>query len=157
MDNCLRIEKRHLLLLEVLIAFTLIVLTIIPLIYPHTAILIIQEKMIHKMELDHHVNKIHAEMVEKLYKNEINWSDIMNDREVKIIDIPENLPFEGTYQFSEKIRKPKLKDGEEAPKTLYLMNLDYKFISRLDKKEMMTFHYDLFIEKDLAVEKNVQK
>ena len=147
----IRREKRHMLLLEVLIAFTLIVVTIIPLIYPHTAILISQKKFIHKIELDHYVNQIHAKMIEDLYTNDINWSDIVSDREVKI-DTPKKLPFEGTYKFTLNRRKP----PEESEKNIYLINLDYKFISKLDKDEVL-FHYDLFIVRDLTPEGNVQE
>lgn len=81
------LRKRHFLLLEVMIAFALIVMCILPLIYPHTFILTSQRKFIHKVDLDHQVNRIYADIVERLYRNGIPWNDIISGTEFEVNDL----------------------------------------------------------------------
>ena len=75
--SCYReVKKRYVSLLEVLIAFALIVLCVLPLIYPHVAMFKSQKAFIRKVELDHVVNLLYAKILEKLYMNSIPWQEL---------------------------------------------------------------------------------
>ena len=159
----MKIRKHHFLLLEVIIAFILIVLCIIPLISPHTFILIEQKKFIHEIELDHVVNLTYADIVERLYRNDISWNAILNEEEFEIddallqrINYEKTLPYEGKYRFKEILHKP----GEESLRTLYLMALNMTFTpTETEHKggasKALNYHYELFIIRDLGVEEQV--
>lgn len=154
--NNRKVNKRHVLLLEVLIAFALIVMCIIPLLYPHTFILKEQKQFIHRIELDHVVNLLLADITERLYLNEIPWNDIANktvfqieETELRRINYSRSLPFKGSYQFGETIHKPK----GEAAYSLYLLTLDITFTPEppsKHKKEEYVYHYDIFLVRDLG-------
>jgi hypothetical protein len=157
----LKVNKRHFLLLEVLIAFILIVVCMLPLITPHTFILTEQKKFMQQLEVDHLVNLVYADIVERLYRNEIPWNSIINGSVFEIDDFilqriryDKKLPYKGTYQFGEIIHKP----TDESPKKLYVLKLDMNFIP--EGKPMagheteipgtLKYHYELFAVRDLG-------
>lgn len=160
----LKHRKQHFLLLEVLIAIFLIVLCMIPLIYPHTYILVSQKRFVHQVELDHAVNLIYADIIEKLYTNDISWNAIISKTEFEVDDsflesanIEGKLPFKGTYRFGETIHKPK-KDPPDKPYWLYLLTLDLTFTPEykveLDedgKIPTFKYHYDIVVVRDLSL------
>jgi hypothetical protein len=65
------------LLLEVLIAFSLVVLCALPLVAPHIELLRGQRQIIRWIELDHTVNLLYADILEKLYYNTLPWEEIL--------------------------------------------------------------------------------
>ncbi len=151
----------HFLLLEVLISFALVVLAVLPLIYPHFYIYQEQRAFIHKINLDMAVNLIYVNLVEKLHKNEIPWMDIQNDR---VMHIDENLlkqagyekpfPYEGTYQFH------LLKTKKNPQYALNRVELTLRFLPKTAKKNNdnkaspnspLTYKYELFIAQLKAV------
>src|ERR1700722_13895 len=69
-------DKRPFLMLEVLIAFALITLCATPLIYPHVSMIKAQKEFINKMKINHSVNLIYVNILEKLHRNEIPLQDI---------------------------------------------------------------------------------
>lgn len=124
------------LLLEVLIAFAIVALAILPLISSHVAIFKMQRNFIHSLELDHFVNRKYAEIIEKLYLSEISWSVIEGGERVP-------LSHKGYYQFKEILHKPK----EKGPYTLYLMELNFVFPRK--NKENITYSYQIFLIRDV--------
>src|SRR5690349_12587266 len=105
--------KRPVVLLEVLIAFALVVLCALPLIYPHVFILKSEKAFVASIELDHAVNLLFANCLEKLYQNQIAWHQIESGKETTIESslLEESgfngyLPFNGTYKFVEEKHKP---------------------------------------------------
>jgi len=136
-----RIVRLPIVLLEVLIAFALIALCILPLIYPHVFILRSENKFISSVELDHFVNLLYADTLQKLYQNDIPWQDI--ERGVEMPIDPQlvqekgfkNFPYTGSYKFS-KVRK---KTNQDTGKGAYLMALTYTFTTKPG----------FFLEKDL--------
>jgi hypothetical protein len=149
--NFLKAGKRHILLLEVLIAFTLLVLCILPLFYPLLYILRLQSNFVSKIQLDHEVNLQYVDIVNRLYTNEINWSELSDGRahEINLKDIP----YKGFYAFSETIHKPR----EDQPYMVYLKALDFTFFPSIPpkneedrKKETLKYHYDICVIKDLG-------
>lgn len=142
-------------LLEVLIAFALIVLCALPLIYPHVFILRSEKKFVSSVELDHYVNLLFVDTLEKLYLNEISWAVIEGGKPQIIEDIGNHLmsdgnplPFDGTYQFVEE-RKKVSKEGEHSA---HIFKLTYSFVPKkgvfLEKApEKYTYVYRIVIER----------
>jgi hypothetical protein len=127
------LQRRPVLLLEVLIAFALIALCALPLIYPHVFMLRSEKKYVAAVELDHYVNLLFVNTLQRLYQNEVPWSEIEGGKPVPIGEVAvqsvgygENLPFEGTYQFEQKDKKIS-QDGTHAA---YVFNLIYRFKSK---------------------------
>lgn len=136
-----RVSKRPFLLLEVMIAFALVVLTILPLIYPHTYILRTQKEFIKEIDLDLWVNNHYANLIEQLYKNQIPWDVISGQRTLSLN--PENLPFSGTLQFTQLKSKP----DEITTYGVYLFEITYSFSNKL------TYTYHLMLIRDVNAEK----
>lgn len=154
-------RRRPIVLLEVLIAFALVAICALPLIYPHVFILRSEKKFIATVELDHLVNLLFAELLQKLYQNEIAWPDLENGKDLPIdshllesIGYRESLPFVGTYKFITIRQKPR----KAADKTVYLFRLELTFIPKpglfLEKKlkgddTKIIYNYQIAVERNL--------
>lgn len=141
MKPVFRSSSRPIVLLEVLIAFALIALCILPLIYPHVFILRSERKFIATVELDHVVNLLYADRLQKLYQNEISWQEIEGGNPIAITPsmiesagYAGDLPFTGTYRFVKILQKPK----EPKDRSAYLFSLEFTFKAKpgqfLEKK-----------------------
>jgi hypothetical protein len=124
-------NKRYSILLEVMIAFALVVLCALPLLYSHTYILREQQAFLQKIKLDHIVNLLYAQFYERLQTNEIPWESIVDGTPrpidpltIKQLNNNQPLPFQGQYQLKIEKRKPK---GKEEPFTLNLLKLTFTF------------------------------
>lgn len=148
------IRKSHMILLEILIALALVAFCALPLVYPQVYILKSERKFIDTVELDHFVNLLFANRLQKLYLNEIPWSTIESGRPQHIdenilneMEYKEGLPFDGTYQFSIIKRKPR----EPAERTLFLVKLLFAFTPKkskeVDKEAKYVYEYEIFIER----------
>jgi len=144
-------KKRHFLILEVLIAFGLVVLCVLPLIYPHLYITQEQRKFIDKIDLDIAVNQFYAEIMQRLYKNEILWSDIDQNTVFPIdqdflsrLGYTAPFPFKGTYQLTVIRRKQNPQYG------LYRLGLTMAFTSASQLKigsevnKQSIYEYEIF-------------
>lgn len=157
------IKKRYQMLLEVLIAFALIVMCVLPLISTHVSMLKMQNQFIRKIELDHVVNLLYAKVLEKLYLNSYSFGDLTVNQTVFDVDASflseigydKPLQFKGSFNFFET--KPKYKPKKAAPYTLYLFKLTFHFLpvefvnAPAEKKaaQMITYTYDVFLVRDL--------
>jgi hypothetical protein len=152
-------RKRHVILLEVLIAFALVVLCVLPMIYPQVYIFKSEKGFIEAVELDHVVNLLYADRLQKMYLNEVGWSEIEEEKPVPISDemlreigYKGDFPYKGQYQFSISRRKPPPPEDR-----LYLVQLNFVFSlkkplsSKSDgektKPEELTYSYLIFIER----------
>lgn len=146
----------HFLLLEVLIAFALVVLAVLPLIYPHFYIYQQQRAFIQKIDLDLAVNLIYAQLLEKLYRNEISWLEIeqqtdhsINDQILEQAGFTGLFPFVGTYQFEV------LKTKKNAQFSLHQVKLTLRFApkgekaSAGNKKPPLIYTYIIFVAQQL--------
>ncbi len=147
-----KLNKRYQLLLEVLIAFALVVLCILPLIAPHVYIYQSQKRFVDKIELDHTVNLLYGQITELLYRNEIHLSDIENKKDFDVdqhllekIGYSKNFPFKGSYTFLEVKKKP-LKVSSYH---LYLYELTFTFEPNHSGSEKLTYNYKIFLAKIL--------
>jgi hypothetical protein len=146
--------QRHVVLLEVLIAFILIVLCILPLIYPHVAIYRAEKQFIDTVKLDHDVNLLYGHILQKLHQNTIPFSDLENQVQRPVDNklweeagIKEMPPFEGIYKFTIRNKKPL----QPAPK-MYLFYLDFTFVRKgaKENEDPLKYHYEIFVERKLS-------
>jgi len=155
-----RKRKKTFTLLEVLISFVLVSFCMLPLIYPHVAILKEQHKFLRKIQLDHAVNLYSGHLIEKLHKSEIPWymieeGKVMNvDEELLQQLSPEIAAFKGVYSF--EILKSKPKKAESGSPKAYLLKLrlyflagkdEHSFAEYSDKKNPYQYDVDLFVRR----------
>lgn len=141
-----RVHKRHAILLEVLIAFALVALCALPLVYSHAYILRAEQEFIQKIKLDHVVNLLYADFYERLQTNEFPWDAFINKHPLPIDPVllkqlngDQAFPYEGMYYFEIMKHKPK---GKDEPFTLNLLKLHFSFIS---KSVLKTYEYEYLI------------
>lgn len=152
-----RKTQRHFLLMEVVIAFTLVILCIIPLIAPHTFILKEQRKFIYQIDLDHFVNIFYAEFVEKMYRGQVDWNTLVSGAKNQIehpllekIPNPEGGKYAASYWFEEIRKKP----PKKAPRMFYVFRLhlliepEGSIEPSEDNKNALRYYYDLFVVKE---------
>lgn len=140
-------KTRPFLLLEVIIAFTLVIMCIIPLIAPHVFIAGQQRKFIRQIELDHFINLFYAEMLEKLYRGQVDWNTItggaknpIEDPRLDAIFDQAGGKYKGSYWFENPYRKP----PGPAARFFYLFRLHLLFESQ-DIGKNVSCDYDIFI------------
>lgn len=155
----LKVRRRFFTLLEVLIAFAIVVLCALPLIYPHSVMLREQHQFVRELELDHAVNLLYGNIAEKLYLNKINWPDLNNntfeisEAMLKEAHYDKPLGFKGSFAFIEEKHKPK-KIGNY---NIFKFNLVFTFIpneylksdDKIKEKNKRVFKYIVFIVRDL--------
>lgn len=151
----LKIKHRSILLLEVLIAFAIIVMCIFPLIYPHVALVKAQKEFIQKIEIDHAVTLLFGQIYQDLHTNQIAWKDIeakkrfeLSEQDFKKFNAGKALPFKGYYYFEPLIYKPKNQPKEET--SAHLMNLIIKLypqssIRSRKAQKALEYKYKVFI------------
>lgn len=162
-------KRRPILLLEVLIAFAIIVLCIFPLIYPHAAMAKAQREFIKKIELDHVVTLLFAQIYQDLLMNKIEWNEIENKKKFEILpqDLQKlnqgrSLPYKGYYRLESIKHKPK--SPQET--TAYIYELTLKFTPQFkikkfklggSSKDHLEYKYQIFILHDLNKEPNKEE
>jgi len=136
-------------MLEVLISFALITLCAVPLIYPHISMIKSQNQFINKMKINHSVNLIYVNILEKMHKNEILLNDV---EEKKIFNVePEDLKdivgYKATYQFITEKHKRRNSSGQ----TVCLTTLQLQFIPKVTGKTLI-YDYEVFFisKKDVS-------
>ena len=131
------IRKQPFLLLEVMIAFSLIVLCIFPLISPHIELYKAKKLFLNRLEQDHVVNVLYVDLLEKLYRNEIPWETLQDKKKIPF----EKLGYQGTYQFEEIKHKP----PEETGFTVVLIRLNITIAGNVHE-------YEIFVGKHKYIE-----
>jgi len=146
-------SRRYMMLLEVMIAFALVALCILPLIYPHVAIYRAQRQFERKVQLDHAVNLLYGEVVQRLYLNRIPWDQLLHASfpvdEAMLTNAgvdPTQYSYVGNYRFTEELHKPK----KPAPYSVWLLNLTFRFVPKeKTSAEPLEYEYEVFIVRDL--------
>lgn len=158
-DGIKAVNRRHALLLEVLIAFVLVVMCVLPMIYPQVYILRSEKRFIDAVELDHTVNLVYANRLQKMYLNEIGWSDIEGEKSAPVSEeilreagFTGEFPYDGEYKFLIVKRKPPSPEDR-----LYLINLIFTFTPKnisisqskdiQTKPEQLEYSYSIFVER----------
>jgi hypothetical protein len=157
--------KRPALLLEILIALALATLCILPLMAPHASLIKAQRQFLQKVELDHSVNLIYAEILKQLYMNKPEWQNLaqntfeIDDDLIKNAGVISNSPFKGHYHFTALKHRPK-KESDfsthlyQLTFEFWLKNQSYEEASK--KKEVMEYIYKIFIVRDLREDNKVK-
>ncbi|MCB1111239.1 MAG: hypothetical protein H7A37_06670 [Chlamydiales bacterium] len=141
-----RLNKRPLTIMEVLIAFALVVLCVFPLIAPHVLMLRAEYRFIDQVRLDHYVNDHYVSLLEQLHRNVIPWSSIEEGAE-QPLEAPEIKPYRGSYRLSIAEKKPK----ESAPTSAYLVELHYRF-TKDEAKKPVEYNYLIYLVRRIAQE-----
>lgn len=152
----MKINKRPFLLLEVLIAIALVSLCILPLLSPYVAIFKDQRHFADKIELDHAINLLYGDIIEKLHRNSIPWEAIEGSQSFSVdsealkelTGYP--VPWRGSYFFDFKESKFKPKPAE--PFTVYLLTLVFSFqplIAPEKETEPLKYSYQVFVARQL--------
>ncbi len=151
-------HKRHFIMLEVLIAAVMVAFCVLPMIYPHVVMYKAESEFVRKMEVDHAVNLLYGNILEKLYLNKISWSDIQQNtfevtdemwQEVHLTP----LPFTVTYKFTEVKHKPKTIGNYN----LFEFLLTFRFVplrlkeadEEKQEEQAQIYEYTVFIVRDL--------
>lgn len=146
-------QRRPFLLLEVLIAFAIVAMAMLPLIAPHFYIFQEQSRFVDKIHLDLAVNRFYGTIVELLQRNEISWADIEQKRVIPIDEsflrmagYKDPLPYTGSFQFLEVKHKKNDKYG------LYQVELIMAFEPKRPAKSKvaadehrLVYEYTLFV------------
>jgi hypothetical protein len=146
------IHKRPFLLLEVLIAFALVSLSMIPLMRPHIVILQEEKAFLKELELDKRVNQFYVDMLESLYNNRIPWEEITQGTEgVFTEEALRSLPYKGKWKLEAVKNKPK-KVEVQYPESYHLIELNLSFTPVHGKdreKNTKDFSFTIFITREL--------
>jgi hypothetical protein len=144
--------RRYIALLEVLIAFAITALCILPLVYSQIIVVKSERKFLDIVELDHAANQIYAEILQKLYEKKIPLSEIENGKETEIDQalleasgVAGHFPFIGSYRFVLILQKP----PEPQDKILSLYSLIFTFTEKSQTKKNekpIKYDYRVFIE-----------
>lgn len=146
-----RLKRRHITLLEVLIALFIISMCAVPLLAPHFRMFIHQRRFVDKIELDRAVSLFYGQIVEKLHQNQISWRELtggqvflLSKEQIKEL-IGKSLPFEGSYRFT----VDKYKEAEKGGFSVYLIKLVMTFISESTKEKPLVYSYNILVARQL--------
>ncbi len=140
------VKKRHILLLEILIALAILTMCILPLLSPHATILNQQQRFLKKTTLDHVVSLLYVDVLEQLQKNIIPWQSIQEHAQIAIdgemlkrVGFDRPFPFNGTFRFDEKPHEksgePSIKGDKNTGWYVYKLVVTFVFTPTDSKKE----------------------
>lgn len=137
-------------MLEVLIAFALIALCAIPLIYPHVSMVKVQKESINKMKVNHAAKLILVNVLEKMHKGTISLNDIQEEKifEVTADELKEITGYNATYQFITAVHKERDATGFTVHKADLLLN----FISKTNPTKKLIFEQKIFFGSRIPID-----
>lgn len=141
-------NRQHMLLLEVLIAFSLLLLCLIPLIQPHLVMIQSEHEFIHEVQLDRLVNELYADLLVKdFYNQRISWDAIASKREIPLAsEAVQDLGFQGSYTITHLAPSGGALN-ENQP--FHLLNIQYKFSPKIAKKtKVLEYNFQLFVQRE---------
>lgn len=146
----MQLNKRHILLLEVLIAFSIVVMCIFPMLQPFLFMLTEERRFMREVELDRLVGNIYADLlVNGFYRGGVEWRMIDSKQDYPIENpMLTELGFIGSYSF--KIEKKKGESPKEVFK-LFLLKISYEF-KPITGGEPLKYAYKLFVQREKEVE-----
>lgn len=166
----MRKRKRPYLLLEVLIAFSILLICLVPLIKSPMRLLKLQISSAEKSELSRLELLSFAEVKKALYKNEIPWEVLSQKKEKPLVPYPEldnkevlvyGMPSRDRTEkqeprkFHRRVYFWKLNEGiGKEEEELLLVNVRFMFEPLKGTKTRHTFDHQVFVKK---ATKNAQK
>ncbi|MCB1114395.1 MAG: hypothetical protein KDK62_06535 [Chlamydiia bacterium] len=115
MKRFYRLRKRYLTLLEVMIAFLLILIAAVPLLAPYPYIFKQQQSFIEELEMDRLSNVFYVDFVGRVLRKEIDI-ELIKEEETVPIDEKLPIPYRAVYKVTSsdvKVAFIPLKGGEE--------------------------------------------
>ncbi len=136
---------RHFLLLEVMIAFALVALCVIPMLRPHLYMLTQEQDFLREVELDRVVGVLYCELlVEGFYRSTIPWRSIEEEETVVIDDDRVRaLGYKGFYTFAIEKEKGKISEGVYS---LFLISITYT-LTPSGGGAPLVYTYELFVQR----------
>lgn len=143
------LKNRPFLLLEVLIALTLVALCLLPLVSPHIMIIKEERNFISVLEADRMANLIFANIVQEMYDHRIPWELLQSstDKEVTAdmlqgINLPQGWPWRPFWRI-----RPLRSKGEKEKVAYFLYRIEVIFEPLTNDVQPLRFPYSLFVAK----------
>ena len=131
------IRRRPFTLIEVMISIAILTLTLIPLLYPHYAILREGQLFLHEVEVDRLINLEYKEELKRFFRGSVNWESEW-DKEVELEE--KLVGFKVIKTITLVKNKPK-----DEPKYI-LIKTEYRLFN--GKKEQKIAFYAVVEKKD---------
>ena len=145
-------KHRPFLLLEIMIAFALIVVCALPLLAPQLWMVEKEKQAVREIEADRLANLVFVYLAEQLYSNEITWDQLISSTRQEL-DIkgwlePQLRSLYYTIQYEFRELKA---DIQDLGKSKHLFQLSVYFIPLLKNQKPLVFSYKLYVERDLKL------
>ena len=137
-------KKRPFLLLEVLIAFAIVAICILPLLAPHLWIIQGEKAFLAEIQADRVAGNLFGELIQKLHENEIPFELLLDNRRNEI-NAKLNIPYK--VSWSSQIERDK--KGQTDNQHFYLLRLSL-LMEPLDLRKELKFDHLIFVERNLA-------
>lgn len=155
------VRRSAFLMLEVMIAFLLMALCLVPLLEPHYTMLQSDLTILEESKIERIVQKLYADFLIKIYNGDVLWSDVdhkdtgAHPREISQ-EALEGLPYKVHYVLRVALhqggRGEYSKPSKNTPRNERLnhyLEITYTFIPNSPSRETREFSFNLFAQKEL--------
>lgn len=145
----LALKRKPFILLEILIAFVITLVALLPMIEPYLMMLKEEKAFLFEIEGDRLAKLTFLHIVQKLTENQISWEELLQCGKTYDIDFkeiadfaaPKGFPYKGSYSFQLRKAKP-----PKSPQYL-LISVMITF-KPIDQGKELSFNYELFVQKE---------
>lgn len=143
-----RSKKRNFQLLEIMVAAFIILICAAPAIRIYTSTFLQQQDILKDNQSDHLSHLIHANIIEKLYKKDIPFQDILDKKRFSVdsSELQKQLQrfgFDAFYSF-ERYESKKREKKDKKP-SMYLVSLKITIVDK-KSKDKKDYNYKIFID-----------
>lgn len=145
-------QKKPYLLLELLIAFTIVALCAVPFVRTPVNVFETEMRSLEKMTLQRQVELDFASVKEELYKNQIAWKILMREKaaaetHVSIITLSMGKDFKRDYERTRALYAKTVEEGRNNEEhALLTVHFSYKRLPKRSK-DSVSFHQEFFLTK----------
>lgn len=142
-----RRKLRHMLLLEVLIALSIVLLCILPLLQPHVVMIQSEKDFIREVQLDRVVNQLFADLLIKdFYNQKITWEEITSNRDVPInSESVKALLYNGKYKI---VHQAPADGAVNESRPFHLLEIQYTFTHAVKRQDPLIYKFNLFVQRE---------
>jgi len=150
-----RRKLRHMLLLEVLIALSIVLLCILPLLQPHVVMIQSEKDFIREVQLDRVVNQLFADLlINSFYNQRITWEEITSNREVPIAsEAVKALLYNGKYQI---VHQAPADGAANEARPFHLLEIQYTFTHAIKRQDPLVYKFNLFVQREQRQESTAE-
>ncbi len=149
-------NRRHFLLLEVLIAFSLVLLCAFPLLTTQVFIAKAEKQSLHDIEIDRLVNIVLVHIVQDLYNQKPEWKELNEGIEIRLekewldkSSFPKIFPYEVKVHL--KLKEEEDTEEETKEDTKYLLQVTIQFVPQDKSQDALRFPYEIFLTRHLLL------